>query len=53
MGGLASLLVAQWTLSVIDCAAAAPTAVDTMHFTIGPSVMLLPADWACYRAACV
>ncbi len=42
VGGIASLLVAQWTLSVIS-ALLPPAASDTMHFTISNAVILFSA----------
>ncbi|MEO8620580.1 MAG: ABC transporter permease, partial [bacterium] len=41
-GGLASLLVAQWTLSVIS-ALLPPQAAETMHFSLSGSVLLFSA----------
>jgi predicted permease len=41
-GGLASLLVAQWTLSVIS-ALLPPEAAETMHFSLSGSVLLFSA----------
>ncbi|MEO5816759.1 MAG: ABC transporter permease [Gemmatimonadaceae bacterium] len=42
VGGVASLLVAQWTLSVI-AALLPPEAADTMKFSISPAVILFSA----------
>ena len=42
VGGIASLLVAQWTLSVIS-SLLPPAAADTMHFTISNAVILFSA----------
>jgi predicted permease len=42
VGGVASLLVAQWTLSVI-ASLLPPEAVETMHFSISPAVILFSA----------
>jgi predicted permease len=39
VGGVASLLVAQWTLGVIS-ALLPPQAAETLHFTLSPSVIL-------------
>ncbi len=42
VGGVASLLVAQWTLSIIS-SLLPPEAAETMHFTISPAVILFSA----------
>jgi predicted permease len=42
VGGIASLLVAQWTLSVIS-SLLPPAASDTMHFTISNAVIIFSA----------
>src|SRR4029079_5642770 len=42
VGGVASLLVAQWTLSVI-AALLPPEAAETMQFSISPAVILFSA----------
>jgi predicted permease len=42
VGGVASLLVAQWTLSII-AALLPPEAADTMHFSISPTVIAFSA----------